>query len=755
MSGSTQVHERDRPSNVHVAGIDLDTLALQTFVERPRLLRRFEESDAPVVVLDAPTGYGKSVALAQWAEADPRPFASVTLTDEHNDPVVFLSALIEALSPIEPIPAEVSSALVGAELNLEGVVLSRFEGALIAREVPMVLVLDELEHIESPSTLRSIRSVIDNIAAGSQVALSARSLPALSLGRLRANRRLTEVRRTDLVMTPRECGALLRGLGLELTAGDLDILVRRTEGWPAALYLAGLALSDQANTSIAISRFAGDDRIVVDYIRDEFLAPASRRRVDFLKRISILDRFTGELCDALLERTGSATRLRDLSTQNTLIVPLDRRDEWFRFHSLFSEMLRSELHRTEPDLEPALHRRASEWWEGHGDSTQAIQHAIAAEAFDRVGELMWAAVPEYMARGRYATVKRWLERLGPDRVAADPCLSLTAAHGYLSRGQGGLAEHWAGVARGTLVGMPDSAKRRSLLAGLALLDATLARGGVAEMRQLSTSAARVLADDSVWVSMCCLTDGVAALIVDETAQARHRLSEGARRAAVFGAPLVQTICLAQVALVAADEDDWHVARMLASQARAQVDRSGLSEYPTISIVLATSAFARAHDGHAEKALEDLRAGIRLLGALDAFGAWYEIQTRIVLARAAVKLDDVPVAHELLDEARRRLSSVPDAVLLKSWLEQTERALSAVSATAIGDLTPAELRILQFLPTHLSFPQIAAKVYVSPNTVKTQAQAVYRKLDVSSRREAVERALQAGLLSDEPARVTQE
>ncbi len=120
---------------------------------------------------------------------------------------------------------------------------------------------------------------------------------------------------------------------------------------------------------------------MVDYIRDEFLAPASKRRVDFLRRISILDRFTGELCDAVLERRGSTTTLRDLSTQNMLLVPLDRRDEWFRFHSLFSGMLRSELHRTEPELERELHGRASEWWAEHGDSTQAIHHAIAAESY--------------------------------------------------------------------------------------------------------------------------------------------------------------------------------------------------------------------------------------------------------------------------------------------------------------------------------------------------------------------------------------
>ncbi len=749
MTASTSANELVSSGSRQVAGVEVDPVALGTFVERPRLLRRLQESAAPVVLLDAPTGYGKSVLLAQWAAADPRPFASVTLGDEHNDPVAFLAAVIETLDPIEPVPAELSSALAGGEL--EAAVLPRLKRALATREVPTVLVLDELEHIESPSTARLIRTLVDNLRPGSQLALSTRSAPSLPLARLRANRRLTELRRTDLVMTRRECEKLVGRLGLEPTPGDLDVLVRRTEGWPAALYLAGLALADKSETGAHIVQFAGDDRIVVDYIRDEFLVPASKRRVDFLRRISILDRFTGELCDALLERRGSTTTLRDLSTQNMLLIPLDRRDEWFRFHSLFSSMLRSELHRSEPHLELRLHGRASEWWADHGDSTQAIHHAIEAESFDRAGELLWEAVPEYMARGRYATVRRWLDRLGPDRIASDPALSLTAAHGYLSRGQGGLAEHWSGVAHGLLEGSGDDRKNEGLFAGLALLDATLARDGIPKMRELASAAAKALPEDSPWLAMSCMIEGIAALMLGGTDIARAKLPEGARRAAVFGAPILQTICLAQMALLAADEDDWHVARMLSSQASAQVERSGLGDYPTMAIVLAAAAFVRAHDGQIERAAADLRAGLRLLEALDDFGSWYEAEALIVLARAAVKLDEVPLARQLLDDARRRSVASPDAALLWTWFRETQRALEAVTATAVRDLTPAELRILQFLPTHLSFPQIAAKAYVSPNTVKTQAQAVYRKLNVSSRREAVERAVEAGLLSEEPAR----
>ena len=348
-----------QPASRPVAGVDLDSPAMGSFVARPRLLGRLEQSGA-LVLLDAPTGYGKSVLLAQWAAGDPRPFASVTLCDAHNDPVSLLEPVLEALDRIEPLPAEIATALAVPEPDIEGVVLPRLKRALEVRDTAAVLVLDELEQIESPQSLRVVRSLAEHVRAGSQIAVASRGEPALSLGRLRANRRLTEVGRGELTMTKPECRALLAGLGFELDRADLDALVERTEGWPAALYLAGVALRDEVDVSAGIARFAGDDRVVADYIGDEFLAPISRRRLEFVRRVSILDRFSADLCDTVLERSGSATALRDLAHGNMLLLSLDRKEEWFRFHTLLGDMLRAELRRVEPEIEPELHLRASD-----------------------------------------------------------------------------------------------------------------------------------------------------------------------------------------------------------------------------------------------------------------------------------------------------------------------------------------------------------------------------------------------------------
>ena len=716
-------------------------------VQRLRLLRKLQESSAPIVLLNAPSGYGKSVLIEQWAAQDPRPFVWLILREEHNDPAMLVGSIVAVLEEIEPVPADVGVALANPEPSIENVVLPRLGSALEQRELPFVLILDDFERISSPQSLAGVSTIISRLPPGSQVALATRTEPALPLGRLRAHRDLAELGREDLVMTKSESKELLVALGLDLSAKQLDTLLRRTEGWPAALYLAGLALSEAPDLGRAIARFAGDDRFVVDYIRDEFLVSVSRRQLEFLRRASILDRLNGGLCDAVLERNGTGTLLRDLSHSNMLLSPLDRRDEWFRFHPLFREMLRAELRRVEPEKEAELNRRASEWWAAEGDRDQAIAHAIDGGALDRAGELLWMGIPAYTTRGRNATVLGWLEQLGEQTVATDAALSLTASYAHITQGDGGKTEHWAAVSAGLLEREEASEKKTVLSAGLALIEAALARNGVEAIADRTSLAAEMLPDESPWMSMCRLIEGVGLHLRGLRAAAHEKLVDGARRGAV-GAPNVQVLCLSQLALLAIEEDDWTLAEMLASQARAQVDRSGLGDYPMMALALAVSALVRSRTRRVEEAAADLRHGLRLLEQLEEFPPWYEAETWVALARTAARLDDAPKATRMLSEAARALRLTPDAIVLGEWIEQTALVIETVSASAVRDLTPAELRVLQFLPTHLSFPEIAGQVFVSPNTVKTQAQGVYRKLGVSSRREAVEEARAAGLLDEE-------
>lgn len=427
-----------------------------------------------------------------------------------------------------------------------------------------------------------------------------------------------------------------------------------------------------------------------------------------------------------------------------LLVPLDRRGEWYRLHPLLQEMLRSELLRTEADAAPRIHRRASEWWSAADDADQAIHHAIEAGAEDLAGELLFAAVPEYSAGGRNATLVGWLDRLGSRGVSVSPGASLTAAWAELTLGCGPRAEHWAAVTRRLLAAKGPGGGDAAVEAGLALADATLARDGLAAVRATVAAVEPLLPEDDPWRSLTSLLDGVALHLLGERDAARERLKEGVRRGSV-GALDLQVIALTQLALIAIERGDWQLAEEEMSRGRAQIERTGLAGYPVMAIAFATSALIRARQGKVEKASADLEAGRRLLGQLDHFTPWYEIETKLMLARASARLGDPGEAERTLASASAQLAEIPDDSLVARWVEDARDTVGAGGRGADAQLTRAELRLLQFLPEHLSFPQIAARIHVSPNTVKTHAASIYRKLGASSRDEAVRRAREIGLL----------
>jgi LuxR family maltose regulon positive regulatory protein len=551
----------------------------------------------------------------------------------------------------------------------------------------------------------------------------------------------------DFVMTRGEAAALLELAGADLAAADVDTLVRRTEGWPAGLYLAAVSLRDQPDTAAAIARFGGDDRVVSDYVADCLLSELTAEEVSFLQRTSVLDRLAGPLCDAVLLESGSAERLRDLARATALVVPLDRTDEWYRYHGLLAQMLRAQLRRREPELEAELHRRASQWHADHGDVDAAIRHAATAGDVRLAGDLLWSNAFRYIPQGQIATVHRWLGHFTDEQVAGYAPLALVAANARLADGDRDHAEHWTAAAARALDGVPARRRPPAVEAGLAAMRAAIARDGVRRMRDDAARAYALDAEASPTRSMDRLLEGTACHLLGARERAYELLEEGSRRG-VVGAPSVNALCLAQLALLALDRDDWALATELADRARSQIERFRLAAYPTMSLVLAVAALTQAQRGRVQAAMEDCAEATRLLETMDDFVPWYVAEVRIVLARAALRLSDVAGARALLEVAALAVRATPDAPVLAAWHEDAAAQVDAYATSAImtpATLTTAELRILALLPTHLSFREMGSRLYVSPNTVKTQAQAVYRKLDASSRSEAVARANELGLL----------
>ena len=437
-------------------------------VKRERLMSSLRAApDASVATVVAPAGYGKTTVLSEWDEFDGRPFAWLTLDNRDNDPGLLTASVANALRDVKKVEDDVFEALSVPRPSVPAVV------SRLMRPGPTdyVLVLDEVQCLDTPEALGAVTRIAQEVPAGSQIALGSRSTPPIPVARMRANRNLVELDAADLAMTRAEAAQLLQGVGLALSEADVVKLVKRTEGWPAALYLAALTLAGSDDVGPAVDRFTGDNRIVADYVRDEFLSSLAPDNLDFLTQSSVLDELSGEACDAVLGHEGSAERMVRLANSNLLLVPLDRRNESFRCHQLLREMLRGELRNQGARMERDLHRRASEWFMQVGDLDRGITHAIDADDVDRSGDLMFGHIEVYAARGREETIRRWIDRFPPDRIAESPTLSLALATCQLSHGDGGQVDHWTAVAAHGLEGSerPD---RQALEAAVGIIRAT-------------------------------------------------------------------------------------------------------------------------------------------------------------------------------------------------------------------------------------------------------------------------------------------
>ena len=340
--------------------------------------------------------------------------------------------------------------------------------------------------------------------------------------------------------------------------------------------------------------------------------------------------------------------------------------------------------------------------------------------------------------------EHWLSRFTDAQVAADPRLALAAAGTQLAHGQGHLAEHWLDAVAASC---PDA----DVAGAVAAL-----RGRAGPRRTASACATMPSRRPRCWrptvpcQALCGLLRGVAEHLHGDPEAARRALEAAARRAAV-SAPHVHALCLAQLALIALDDNDWELAASLATRARSQVARYGLNRYPTSALALAVSALVRAQRGRVGEAHDDAVEAAELVEQLTDLAPWYEARgaDRARAHRAAAERCQPRAGATRRRPPDRRVRS-PRRRCSRRWLHAAEADLETFASAACqapSSLTTAELRILHFLPTHLSFREIAERTFVSANTVKTQANAVYRKLDVRSRSEAVTRARELGLVDD--------
>ena len=354
-------------------------------IRRPALLERLTREDSrPVVSVVAPSGYGKTTLLAQWAERNGRAFAWVSVDEHDNDPKVLLSYVARALDALQPVGGRVFEALASPVSSVPGSVVPRLGSAFWSMTAPVVLVLDDVHLLHNRECRDALSVLADHVPHGSRLVLAGQDEPPLRIARLRAEGRVLEIGPGDLMLSRQEAAALLRSADVMLSEEDVAALHQRTEGWPAGLYLAALYLREGGALGTAAVSFGGDDRLVSEYMESEFLERISRRDRVFLTRTAVLERMSGPLCEAVLDLPGSAATLADLARSNLLLVPLDRRGQWYRYHHLFRDMLLAELERGQPDLMPVLRRRAADWCQRNDLPEEALEYSIAAGDVDTV-----------------------------------------------------------------------------------------------------------------------------------------------------------------------------------------------------------------------------------------------------------------------------------------------------------------------------------------------------------------------------------
>jgi LuxR family transcriptional regulator, maltose regulon positive regulatory protein len=719
-------------------------------VPRPFLIERLGGADHwPIVSVVAPPGYGKTTLLAQWAERNGQSFAWVSVDEADNDPKVLLSYVAEALDAVEPIGERVFDALASPGSSVPGSVVPRLGSAFSSMTSPVALVMDDVHLLQNRECHSALSVLADHVPPGSRLALAGRTAPPLRLARLRAEGKLLEIGPGDLSLSPDEASSLLHNVRLALGPDEVAELYRRTEGWPVALYLAALCLREGSSVDRAAVSFGGDDRLVSDYVESEFFARISREQRAFLTRTAVLERMCGPLCDAILGLRGSAETLAGLARSNLLLVPLDRSGQWYRYHRLFRDMLLAELRRREPDLIPALHRRAAGWYQDNGAPSEALEHRMQAGDTDAVADLTGILGFSAYQHGRVATVERWIGWL-EDRGALHtrPSIAVMAAMLAAMTGKPAEAERWARIAQtgATDASPPDGSSTTE--PWLALLRALICRDGPEHMRADAELAARTMAAGSFFQAAATLCLAMAHLMTGDRDGADLLFEDQVAQGRVVGAMLGGCVAHTERALLAIDRGAWDRAERYLAKARSVAHEAHLEEYPPVAIMHAVAARLALHQGDRAEAGAALTRAQRLRPDLTYALPYFAVQVRLELARCHLALSDPAAARMLLHEADEVLRRRPSLGLFVQQAKDLRAELAQAkgrSAPGASALTAAELRLLPMLGTHLSLPEIAAEMFLSRNTIRSQAYSIYRKLGVSSRSQAVALAGKLGLL----------
>jgi LuxR family maltose regulon positive regulatory protein len=690
-----------------------------------------------LVLVAAPAGYGKSTLVAQWTDVDPRTTCWVQLGYGDNDPTVLLARVAAALE----LDGDLAEELSRPTPRIDAVALPLLASELGERD-PFVLVLEDVHVITAKKSRAILASLVDRIPPASQVVLVTRGDPGVPLGRLRAGAELVEIGSSLLALDAEETRAVAASGGLELSEEAAEALCERTEGWAAAVVLASLSLRGRDDAGARAAGLSGDQIRIADYLVEEVLERQPEHLKTFLLGTSILERMSAPLCDAVLGTFDAAASLEALARSNAFVVPIDDRREWFRYHHLFGDLLRAELGRRHPEMLAVYRRRAAAWCERHGTPGEAFIHAHEGGDLAHAGRIALAHRDEYARHGRSESVRLWLDRCTYEEIESDPQLALAAAWVFLYGGDAARARRFLAVAERGPLDAPSPDGASSIGTSLASLRTLLASDGIPGMlRDAELVCASEKQAGGRWLVSGCRALGMAYVLLGRPREAITVLREGL--ALLRDHPdldHVRVVCLGYLAFAAAATDNRRDLQRWAVEATQLVAAQHLDETAGAAVAYTAGALAHQQRGDHVEAARELERVRRLR---PHFGAapWLDADLALRCADISLDIGDPVGALEFAQTASDSLQGYPDAGTLPARLSRLE---ARISQGQDYGLTAAELRVLSFLQTHLSLQEIADRLYLSRATVKTHVAAIYDKLGVPGRSEAVELIERFGL-----------